>query len=170
MNIRTMTQHAMLASLYIVFTIFPPFNAIAYGPVQFRISEALLMFVLVRKDFVYGLVIGTFFANILGTLGGSFALIDAFVGSVVSLLACVWMIKVKRVGVAILAPILLNGLYLGLFLPFVFALPFTWPTILGIAGSVMVGEAAVLVVLGIPLYLVLLRHRALRRLLGIAHD
>ena len=38
-TVRDLTHIAIVAALYVVLTIVPPFNLISYGPYQFRIAE-----------------------------------------------------------------------------------------------------------------------------------
>ena len=40
-TVRDLTHIAIVAALYVVLTIVPPFNLISYGPYQFRIAELL---------------------------------------------------------------------------------------------------------------------------------
>lgn len=155
MHVNELTQSALIAALYLVLTITPPLNTIAYASIQFRISEALLILLFFKKKLLFGLVIGTFLANLLGPLGGAFSLIDAGLGSLVTYLAGSWLVKQKHFWVGILAPILFNGIYLGLFLPFALDLPKDLGIFLATGGSVAFGQLVVLVVLGFPLYVLL---------------
>jgi uncharacterized membrane protein len=156
MNIHGITKNAMIATIYIVLTLVPPLNAISFLTIQFRISEALLVLVWFRKDYVIGLVIGTFIANFFGPFGG-FSILDAFLGSMVSFLALQMMIRTKPRWAGLFAPIVLNALYLAIFLPF--ALSVESSAFIGFAFttgiSVAVGEAAVLILLGLPLVLLI---------------
>jgi uncharacterized membrane protein len=152
-----MTRNAMIATIYIVLTLVPPLNTLSFLAIQFRVSEALLVLVWFRKDYVIGLVIGTFIANFFGPLGGGFSVLDAFLGSMVSFLAIQLMIRIKPRWVGLLAPIVLNALYLAIFLPF--ALSIEPSAFIGFAFatglSVALGEAAVLILLGLPLVLLI---------------
>ena len=94
MNIHAMTKNAMIASIYIVLTLVPPLNTLSFLTIQFRVSEALLVLVWFRKDYVIGLVIGTLIANFFGPLGGAFSLLDAVIGSMVSFFALHIMIRI----------------------------------------------------------------------------
>ena len=38
-TVRDLTHIAIVAALYVVLTVVPPFNLISYGPYQFRIAE-----------------------------------------------------------------------------------------------------------------------------------
>ena len=164
-----MTRNAMIATIYIVLTLVPPLNTLSFLAIQFRVSEALLVLVWFRKDYVIGLVIGTFIANFFGPLGGGFSVLDAFLGSMVSFLAIQLMIRIKSRWVGLLAPIVLNALYLAVFLPF--ALSIEPSAFIGFAFatgfSVALGEAAVLILLGLPLVLLIeLQPRLLQLIKG----
>ena len=167
-----MTRNAMIATIYIVLTLVPPLNTLSYLAIQFRVSEALLVLVWFRKDYVIGLVIGTFIANFFGPLGGAFSVLDAVIGSLVSFLALRIMIRTKPRWVGLLAPIVLNSLYLAILLPF--ALSIESSAIIGFAFatgiSVALGEAAVLILLGLPLVLLIkLQPRLLQLMKGGTH-
>jgi uncharacterized membrane protein len=164
-----MTRNAMIATIYIVLTLVPPLNTLSFLAIQFRVSEALLVLVWFRKDYVIGLVIGTFIANFFGPLGGGFSVLDAFLGSMVSFLAIQLMIRIKPRWVGLLAPIVLNALYLAIFLPF--ALSIEPSAFIGFALTtgfwVALGEAAVLILLGLPLVLLIeLQPRLLQLMRG----
>jgi len=167
MKIQQMTQNAILASVYIVLTLVPPLNAISFYAIQFRVSEALLVLLLFRRDLIVGILIGTFFANLFGPLGGAFAILDAFLGTIVTLMAGIWIWIQKRFSVAMLAPIILNGLYLAFFLPWALSLEATPLLWLVTFATVAAGEAAVLFILGWPLYQTLKRHPGFYQLIGI---
>jgi uncharacterized membrane protein len=152
-----MTRNAMIATIYIVLTLVPPLNTLSFLAIQFRVSEALLVLVWFRKDYVIGLVIGTFIANFFGPLGGGFSVLDALLGSMVSFLAIQLMIRIKSRWVGLLAPIVLNALYLAVFLPFALSIEPSAFIGFGLATSLSValGEAAVLILLGLPLVLLI---------------
>ena len=164
-----MTRNAMIGTIYIVMTLIPPLNSLSFLAIQFRVSEALLVLVWFRKDYVIGLVIGTFIANFFGPLGGGFSVLDALLGSLVSFLALQLMIRIKPRGLGLLAPIILNAVYLAIFLPFALAIePSAWIGFAIATGlSVAVGEAAVLILLGLPLtFLIQLQPRLLQLIKG----
>ncbi len=168
MNIQRMTRNAVIASLYIVLTLVPPLNALSYFAIQFRISEALLILVWFRKDYAIGLIIGTFIANLFGPIGGGFAFIDAVIGSLITYLALTVMILVKHKGIGLLAPVVLNGIYLALFLPIAIpALTLSFEIAMVTGFTVALGEAAVVYLLGIPLYYFLKKQPRMLTLLKV---
>lgn len=162
-----MTRNAMIATIYIVLTLVPPLNTLSFLAIQFRVSEALLVLVWFRKDYMIGLVIGTFVANFFGPLGGAFSILDAFLGAMISFLALQLMLKIKPRWAGLFAPIVFNALYLAIFLPFALAIEpsafvgFAFATYL----SVALGEATVLVLLGLPLVYVIERQPRLLKLI-----
>jgi uncharacterized membrane protein len=152
-----MTRNAMIATIYIVLTLVPPLNTLSFLAIQFRVSEALLVLIWFRKDYVIGLVIGTFIANFFGPLGGGFSFLDAVFGSLVSFLALQLMNRVKPRWIGLLAPIVFNAMYLAVFLPFALSIePSAMISFAMATGlSVAIGEAAVLVLIGLPLVFVI---------------
>jgi uncharacterized membrane protein len=162
-------SNGLIAGLYIILTITPPLNQISYLAIQFRISEVLLLLIFFRKDYVIGIVIGTFFANFFGPNGG-WNLIDAILGSIVSGGVGYLMGKSKSIGIAIIYPIIFNGIYVGLLLPFILDVPFNFFTVGGFALSVALGEAAVLIILGLPLFYGLRKNRYFLVLIGATQN
>lgn len=165
MKIHWMTRNALLASIYVVLTLTPPLNALSFYAVQFRISEALLILVWFRKDYAIGILIGTFFANIFGPLGAGFALLDAIFGTLVTLIALWIMTCIKSEPIGLIAPILLNGIYLAVFLPFALDLPYTLELVFITMLTVSLGEAAVVYILGLPLRILIKKQPYLSKLI-----
>src|SRR5512140_3571041 len=64
---------AIIAALYAVFTI--AIAPLSYGPVQFRVAEALKVFVLFDPLYALGIGIGTFFGNLASPFVGPWELI-----------------------------------------------------------------------------------------------
>ena len=73
MKTRYIVLSSIVAALYVVLTVgLAPFS---YGPIQFRVSEILKVFVLFNPFLVVGIGIGTFFANLLSPNVGPLELI-----------------------------------------------------------------------------------------------
>lgn len=69
-----MTKIAVVAALYVVITLL--IAPIAYGPIQFRISESLNFLALHHKRYIWAVSIGVFIANFI-----TYGPIDMIVGS-----------------------------------------------------------------------------------------
>lgn len=169
---RFLAVGAVIAALYAVLTYVAAAVNLAYGPVQFRFSEALTVLPVFTPAAVPGLALGCFIAN----LGSPLGVVDWVFGTGATLLAAVgtWLVKDIQVkGLPLLAPlppVLANVLLVGFELSCLsstgaFALGnFTWAAYGASALSVGIGELAICYVLGLPLILALRRTHAMDRL------
>ena len=159
-NTQWIVQGALIGALYVVLTV--AVAPIGFGVVQFRISEALTILPLFSPAAVPGLFVGCIIANLIGMFMGLNLAIDILFGSLATLLAAILTRGLRRITVkgfpalSFLPPVVMNalivGLELALFLPQDARVAF-WFAALTVGG----GELAVVVVLGIPLYLVVRR-------------
>lgn len=72
---RDYAHMAIVTAIYIVLTITPPFNAIAYGAYQFRVSEMLNFLAFYHRKYLFAVTLGCMISNLY-----SFGMIDVFVG------------------------------------------------------------------------------------------
>lgn len=153
-----LVEGAVIGAFYAVLTIV--LAPISFGVVQFRISEALTILPLFTPAAIPGLTVGCVISNMVGMLMGAnlAGAWDMVIGSAATLLAAICTyalrnIKLKSLPImSFLPPIIFNALIVGgeLFL----ALPGEFSLLLGV-GSVGIGEAVVVFVLGIPLYYII---------------
>lgn len=153
-----LAQGAMIAALYVVINyaeaaIFPGSTNMA---VQFRAAEALCLLACLTKAAIPGLTVGCFIANFISV---GVMPIDLIVGTLASLLAAIAMYalrNVKWLGLpvpAALMPAAFNGVLVGLEIEiFLVEGGFHLGSFLLTAGSVALGELAVCLILGLPLY------------------
>jgi uncharacterized membrane protein len=151
MDIRFIARGGIYAAAYAGLTLVPGLNSLAYGQVQFRVSEGLLPFATVDPAAVVGLTLGTAIANVAGPMG----LVDVVFGALLTLLATLIMVRVGPRVPALAAPIVVNGLGVPVELAVVLHLPY-WPSVL----AVTAGEAVVMLTLGM-IVLRLVRSRVL---------
>ena len=152
MSSRFLVRAAVYAALYAVLTLAPGLNALAYGQVQFRVAEALLVFACFDPAAVVGLTVGT----AIGNLGSPMMPVDVIVGAALTLLAAALMYVVGPRIVALAAPVVVNGLGVAAMLALLLDLPY-WPSVAWVG----VGEAAVMFTLGLALLVVVRRHKDL---------
>lgn len=148
MNTRYILRAAMIAVLYTSLTY--ALAPISYGPLQFRLSEALTLLPILYPEAIYGLFIGTLVANIFGGLG----LWDIIGGSLATLFAAWCTYRFRMNFLAYLSPIIINALIVGSYLSILYAMPY-WFTIL----SIGVSEAIIVFAIGYPLILILKKYR-----------
>ena len=142
-------KSALIAALYAVLTII--LAPISYGPIQFRISEMLMFLPLFGKEYIIGLTMGCFIANIAGGLG----LADMIFGTLATLISCILvyytpkLIKNEKLSlfIASLWPTIVNALIIGWELYKFFGLPFALSAL-----QVGFGEFVVITIVGLPVF------------------
>lgn len=152
MTSRSLVRAAVYAALYAALTLAPGLSALAYGPVQFRVSEALMVFACFDPAAVVGLTVGCAVAN----LGSPMAPVDSVVGALLTLVAGLVMYRVGPRVPALAAPVVVNAFGVAAMLALVLDLPY-WASALWVG----FGEAAVLFTLGLALLVAVRRHREL---------
>ena len=152
---------ALIAAVYAVLTLcISPF---AYGPIQFRISEIMIMLAAATPAAIPGLTIGCALAN----LGSPYGLLDILCGSGATLLAALFAYLFRRVkpgGVPLLSPmgaVIFNALIVGLVIKITSETPVLY---LAAAAEVGLGELVVCYAAGIPFWLLLKRSGVLNKI------
>lgn len=146
---RFLARAAVYAALYAVLTLSPGLNALAYGQIQFRLSEALMVFACVDPAAIPGLTIGT----ALGNLNSPMLVVDVAFGSLLTLVAAALMYRIGPRILALVVPVVVNGLGVAAMLAVVMDLPF-WASAVWVAA----GETAVMATAG-AVVLVFVRRR-----------
>jgi uncharacterized membrane protein len=149
---RFLVRAAVYAALYAVLTLAPGLNALAYGEVQFRVAEALMVFACFDPAAVLGLTVGT----AIGNLGSPMMPVDVVVGAALTLLAAALMHLIGPRVIALAVPVLVNAFGVAAMLAVILDLPY-WASVVWVG----IGEAAVLFTLGLALLLVVRRDREL---------
>lgn len=154
-------------------------GVLAWGPVQFRVSEALTVAALFTPAAIPGLTVGSVVANLYNlALGGSpLAILDVIFGSLGTLLGAAWTWRFRRrPAIALLGPVLSNALIVPAYLPLIlkslglmgtYQIPLlgidlqgSWVLmyLFGVV-TVGIGQAVVMYALGLPLASALRRMR-----------
>ena len=164
LNTRQIALNGIVAGLYAAITILTA--SFAYGNMQFRISEALMMLLLFEPSLTIGLTIGCLIANLFSTV----SVLDIVIGTAATLLACLLTTRIKKPWLAPLPTILVNAVMVGAMLSWLY-MPSEqfWNGLLIFGGEVGAGEAAVLYVLGIPLYYAMKKTNFIEKLLHPKH-
>ena len=148
-----LAQGAMIGAIYMVLTLLAALANLAYGPVQFRFSEALTILPAFTPAAVPGLAVGCLLANIWSGYGAA----DMVFGTLATLLAAVCTrmvrnIRFKNIPVlAPLPPVLLNAVIIGLEIAILSTEGFSWAGFWAAALSVGAGELVICYGLGLPL-------------------
>lgn len=147
MKLRDLTIGALVASLYVILTFV--FIPTSFTAVQFRVSEALCIMPVFTPIAIPALFVGCLLSNLL-----SLNLIDIIFGSIATLIAAFLTRKLRgNIFLAVLPPIFVNGLIVGLYLGILSG--GNYGNILFNILTVTTGQAGVMFLLGIPLYYLL---------------
>jgi len=153
-------------------------TVLAWGPVQFRVSEVLTVLPLFFAEAIPGLTIGTFLANLINmSATGPLGLLDVIFGTLATFIGAVWTYRLRHRNIllALSGPIIVNALIVPAYLPVImnaigYTEAFYTVPVLGIsaAGSfifmylfglfaVGFGQTVIIYGLGLPLTRVLSR-------------
>ena len=143
-NARRLCMAAVIAALYAALTL--GFQAISYGPVQFRVSEALTLLPALFPEAIPGLTVGCLISNLFNPMGATIC--DIVFGTLATLIAAILTHKLRGgLLVKALPPVLSNAVIIGLVLTYAYGIDVLWMNMLTV-GS---GQAVVCYVLGVPL-------------------
>ena len=145
---KSMCLSAVIAALYAALTL--GFQAISYGPVQFRVSEALTLLPVLFPEAVPGLAVGCLISNLFNPMGAT--VYDVVFGTLATLLAAVLTQRIRgSIWLRALPPVLCNAVIIGLVITYGYGVDLLWMNML----TVGIGQAVVCYVLGIPLVRIL---------------
>ena len=142
MSAKKLTRSSAIAALYLVLTY--SFPALAYGPIQFRLSEVMTILAFIDPFYILPLTLGCAIANI----SSPFGLIDVIVGSLASFLALYSMSKVKNIYLASLFPALFSIL-IGLEILIISNEPINFFLV---TAQIMFSEFVVVSIIGVSFY------------------
>ncbi len=168
---RRTVRAGMIAAAYAALTLVTLLflGSLAWGPVQFRVSEALCALALFTADAVPGLALGCAIANLANIVlsgTGMLGMLDVVFGTLATALGAwfTWRHR-DRPALALLGPVIANALIVPAYLPLMlqgigyYTIPFTSIAIDGAYPAMYVfgllatgaGEAVVMYLLGLPL-------------------
>lgn len=154
-KIMHLVQGAMIAAVYAAATYASAVFGIAYGPIQFRFSEALTVLSVFTPAAIPGLTIGC----ILGNISSPFGMWDIVFGSLATLLAALTARKLRSITIkglpllSIIMPVIFNALIVGAEITFLMPTDeASFSAFLIAALEVGAGELAVCLAGGIPVF------------------
>lgn len=168
---RKVVRIGMIAATYAALTLFTLafLGSLAWGPVQFRVSEALCVLALFTADAVPGLALGCAIANLANIVlsgTGMLGMLDVVFGTLATALGAyfTWRNR-RRPALALLGPVIANAVIVPAYLPLMlqgigyYTIPFTNIALEGAYPAMYafgllatgIGEAVVMYVLGLPL-------------------
>ncbi|EFB77271.1 QueT transporter family protein [Subdoligranulum variabile] len=167
-SVQRLVRCAVIAAVYVVLClVLAPFS---YGAVQVRIAEALCLLPVFGAEYIIGVTLGCFLANLFGS-----TIIDVIFGTIATLLACLVTYRLRNLrikGLAIpasLPPVLFNAVIVGIEITLFFT-DYTamsapvWLLCITNGISVGIGELISCTVLGVALVKLIESNTALKRI------
>ena len=167
-SVQRLVRCAVIAAVYVVLClVLAPFS---YGAVQVRIAEALCLLPVFGAEYIIGVTLGCFLANLFGS-----TIIDVIIGTIATLLACLVTYRLRNVrikGLAIpasLPPVLFNAVIVGIEITLFFT-DYTamsapvWLLCISNGISVGIGELISCTILGVALVKLIESNTALKRI------
>ena len=169
---RHVARIGMIAAVYAALTLVALLflGSLAWGPVQFRVSEAICALALLTADAVPGLALGCALANLANIVlsgTGMLGMLDVVFGSLATALGAwfTWRNR-RRPALALMGPVIANALIVPAYLPLMlqgigfYTIPFTTIALDGAYPAMYLfgllatgaGEAVVMYALGLPLF------------------
>ena len=166
-RINFIVKSGLIAAVYTVLTLC--LGAISFGNLgfEFRISEALTILPLFSFSAVPGLFAGCLLSNLIGMSMSQLGVVDVVFGSLATLIAAVLTYLLRKITIkgfpflAFLPPIICNAVIIGLELSII--LPDVFSSLILAMIIVGVGEFASVFLLGIPLYIAIIKTPFLKK-------
>ena len=98
-SVRKLVRCGVVAAIYVVLCM--ALQPLSYGAVQVRVAEALCLLPVFGAEYIAGVVLGCFLANLLGS-----TIVDVIFGTLATLLACLVTYKLRniRIEIAVMFP------------------------------------------------------------------
>ena len=169
LSVRRLVRCAVIAAVYVVVClVLAPFS---YGAVQVRVAEALCLLPVFGAEYIVGVTLGCFLANLLGS-----TIVDVIFGTLATLLACLVTYRLRNIrfkGLALAAslpPVLFNAVIIGIEIAVMFPDPSSsapiWLACITNGISVGIGELISCTVLGVLLVKIIESNTALSQIFG----
>lgn len=142
MKTNNLVKGGVVIALYVILTY--AFSSFAYGPLQFRLSEAITLLAFIDPFYVFPLTIACAISNI----GSPFGIIDVIFGSLASFLALYAMTKSKNIFIASLWPTVFSFI-IGLEILFLSKEPINFFIV---TGQIMLSQFIVVSLIGVPIF------------------
>ena len=153
-SVRKLARCGVVAAIYVVLCL--ALQPLSYGAVQVRVAEALCLLPVFGTEYILGVVLGCFLANLLGS-----TIVDVIFGTLATLLACLVTYRLRNIR--------FKGLALAASLPpvlFPSSSAPIWLACITNGISVGIGELISCTVLGVLLVKIIESNTALSQIFG----
>lgn len=151
-------QNGIVGAIYFLLCFL--FQSISFGTIQIRFAEILNLLCFFRPDYVIGVTLGCFLANLQSTLGWP----DILIGTMATLVSCLLIAFASpSLLIACLYPVAINGFVVGAELCWL--LDLGWNQYFYQSGMVALGEF-ISMIIGYMLFIFLKRNKSFMNVIG----
>ena len=161
MSVHRLAACGVIAGVYAALTVAT--SAISYGPIQFRVAEAMCILPFFIPWSAWGLTLGCLLANLFSTVSA----LDIVIGTAATLIACLLTARCKNRYLAPLPPVIANAVLVGAMISWVSTPEAFWKGFVLFGAEVGAGELAVMYLVGLPLLVIFQRQGLDERLRAI---
>ena len=154
LSTKRLAKLAVVSAIYVALTLSLSF--MAYGNIQFRIAEALMLLCFYKKDYGISLILGCLIVNLFSPMG----LVDVVFGTVATVVAVALIYISPNIYIASLMPVVSNAIIVGAEIWWAFDMPFAISAI-----EVAAGEFVCVSILGVVLFKVLEKNSRFMRMI-----
>lgn len=158
LKISDLILYSSVAAIYIVLTML--LGSFSFGPIQFRISEILVLLCFFNPKFFLPLTLGCFISNLFSPFG----FYDVIFGTLATMLSLLWIKTSKRLFIASLYPVIFNGIIVSLEICLL-ADTFTLGLFLLNFATVALGEFVCVSIIGVILFSSIKNHEGFLKLI-----
>ena len=156
-SIKDIVKYASVAAIYVVLTwILAP---ISFGPIQFRISEVLVLLCFFDKKYFIPLTLGCLISNLMSPMA-----LDIAFGTVATMISLFFISNSKNLFVSSLFPVFFNGLIIAAEISIIEGI-FDLNVFLFNMVTIAVGEFLCVSVIGVILFTLLRKNDGFMRLI-----
>lgn len=161
LTVHRLTACGIIAAIYAIVTVAT--SSFAYGPIQFRIAEALGVLPFFAPWTTWGVTLGCLLANLFSTVSA----LDIVIGTLATLIACLLTARCRSKFLAPLPPVVVNAVMIGAMIAWVSTPSTFWRSFVLFGLEVGAGELAVMYTLGLALLVIFQRQGLDERLRAI---
>ncbi len=154
LSTKRLAKLAVVSAIYVALTLSLSF--MAYGNIQFRIAEALMLLCFYKKDYGISLILGCLIVNLFSPMG----LVDVVFGTLATVVAVALIYISPNIYVASLMSVVSNAIIVGAEIWWAFDMPFAISAI-----EVAAGEFVCVSILGVVLFKVLEKNSRFMRMI-----
>ncbi len=160
MSSKKLAKYGLVMALYIILSL--AVKELGFGPIQFRLSEALTLLAFIEPLYVLPLTLACAFVNMFSPFG----IYDVIFGSLASFLALYSMTKVKNIYIASIFPAIFSFI-VGLEIYFLSSEPINFFLV---TGQIMISEIIIVTIIGVPIFKTIMKNEYLMNLIKIKDE